>query len=693
MPKLFTYIVLLFFVVNHLFSRAQDFKRRELDLNTFVQNFLPIQTEDLNYNEIYENLIQLYATPLDLNNCNREELAATFLLSERQLNSFFEYRSQFGNLLSIYELQAIPDFDLATIQKITPFVTIYTNNLSNWSSFNKPTDNFLIIRAEQLAETKRGFTNKAPISRDGTVQQFEGSPTQWYARYRYSRSRDFSFGITLEKDEGEAFSWRPNQHKYGVDFVSFHAQVQNRGKFKNITVGDYLLQFGQGLVFSAGFVLGKGMETVYTVRRPTIGIRPYVSVMESGFFRGISTTYALSKHIEITLLASRIRKSGTLQNSNDPTQEDIISSLQTDGLNRIPNELRYRANLLEQNLGGVLAYKFSRGQFGITALNTFFNYPLQRTTAPRNEFEFRGKSNFLMGAYGSYILNNYNFFGEIARSQSGGIGAIGGILISFNKNWDGSVLVRHFDKNFHSFYGNAFGESSRNINETGVYIGGKYNLHKKLKFGAYIDVYRFPWYKYLVDKKPSDGFDFLLQTTWTPSKRWLFYAVYRQEQKEKNIPSDLSKQKYVSQTIRKNLILNAEWMPNKILSFRTRVQGGIFGYQDFKADKGWLVFEDITADFGKLAISTRIAAYNTDSYDTRQYAIEKDVLLAISMPAYYERGFRNYIIFRYTLNKHLDIWFRAARTDMPDRELLSSYVDEIKGSHRTEFKLQARYRF
>jgi hypothetical protein len=497
----------------------------------------------------------------------------------------------------------------------------------------------------------------------------------------------------MEKDEGEAFRWQPQIHKYGADYISFHAQVQNRGRFKNILIGDYQLQLGQGLIYSAGFSLGKGMETVYTVRRPSTGIRPYTSVTESNYFRGLAATYMLSKNFEITALFSRNRRSGSVSTDADPTTEDVISSLQTDGLHRIPNEIQYRANVVEQNTGAHLLYHSNRGQFGGTLLYTYFNQPLQKTEALRNDYEFRGRRNLLTGIHGSYLWRNLNLFGEAARSQSGGVGAVLGVLASLNKRWDATLLFRHYDKNFHSFYANAFGESSRNINETGFYTGLKYTVHKKMKLAAYTDVYRFPWYRYLVDKKPAGGFDFLIQTTWTLSKKWAFYAVYRQERKEHNIPSDLSKQKFVSRYTRRNLILNAEFLPNNIWSFRSRVQASTFGYQDFEPDKGWLIFQEINADLGKFAITTRISAYNSDSYDARQYAIERDVLYAISMPAYYERGFRNFILFRYTPHRSTDIWLRFSRTDMPDREKLSSYVDEINGSHRTEVKLQIRHKF
>ena len=103
------------------------------DSTSFVQNLLPITAEDLNYGTVYENLIQLYTAPLDLNTCTREELAATYLLNERQLNRFCEYRAQFGNFLSIYELQAIPEFELALIYRLLPFVTVAPQNRKLWN--------------------------------------------------------------------------------------------------------------------------------------------------------------------------------------------------------------------------------------------------------------------------------------------------------------------------------------------------------------------------------------------------------------------------------------------------------------------------------------------------------------------------------------------------------------------------------
>ena len=43
-----------------------------------------------------------------------------------------------------------------------------------------------------------------------------------------------------------------------MDYWSFHFMLERQGKFRRVIVGDFQLQFGQGLLFGAGFSVGKG---------------------------------------------------------------------------------------------------------------------------------------------------------------------------------------------------------------------------------------------------------------------------------------------------------------------------------------------------------------------------------------------------------------------------------------------------
>src|SRR5438034_2874079 len=80
-----------------------------------------IETKDASYWQQYEHLKK---HPLNLNIADANELKELISLTDLQIDNFISYRNLFGSLISIYELQAIPSWDIVTIKKILPFVTL-----------------------------------------------------------------------------------------------------------------------------------------------------------------------------------------------------------------------------------------------------------------------------------------------------------------------------------------------------------------------------------------------------------------------------------------------------------------------------------------------------------------------------------------------------------------------------------------
>lgn len=702
------------FIAFLLFTRAtaQEIPGREPDFSRFAQELIPTQTDGIDYQSVYDNLSQLHASPLDLNTVSRDELSATYLLTERQLTNLLRYRSVHGNFLSIYELQIIPDLDLGTIRHLLPFVTVDTDRRPVFGKLRNPTDHYLMIRTERVLERQKGFSPAEPDQADLQPRRYQGSPQQLYLRYRYSRPRDFSFGLTLEQDAGEPFRWRTATRQYGVDYVSFHAQVQNRGRWRNISLGDYQIQVGQGLVLSGGFSLGKGTETVAGLRRPTLGARSYTALSEYGFLRGATATYAIHSGLLLTVLASRNRRDANVI-GDQQAEDSQVSSLLTSGLHRTPSEQADRGSLLEQTIGAHLLYQTTSSrtrssvagmvrkrrnnslQLGLTVLYSVFDRQIQKRDQPYNRFEFTGKRNTVAGLHGNYLWKNVNLFGEVARSSgsdtySGGWGAVGGAIASLTKRLDVSLSGRYYYRNFHSFYANAFGENTRNSNERGAYLGLRYVIYRKWTLGAFIDRFRFPWLKYQVDA-PSSGFDYLVQAKWTPTKKSSIAGVYHEEHKEKNLPK--SDPKKVVETIRKSYVLHADYSPLRGLSLKSRVQWGGFRYAGQPASHGLAIIQDATVDLGRVSLSGRLAWFRTDDYDSRQYVYERDVLYAFSIPAYFDQGLRHYLLVQYGVSRRLDVWLRWGRTDYRGRDTVGSDLDEINKSHKTEVKAQARWRF
>jgi hypothetical protein len=680
-------VVLLFAVI--LQAHAQDPPRREIDVNEFVQALFPVPSEDVDYSDQYEALFQLYTNPLNLNTASSDELAATFILSEIQIKSFLDYRQRLRPLLSLYELQAVPNFDLETINRLLPFVTVQGQLPSLRGSFGNPTQHFLMVRSGRILEPQKGFAKIDTNSR--STSRYQGKPLYGYLRYRYARAGVFSFGLSMEKDAGEQWlNWNLKRQISGADFTSFHAQILNRGKLKNLIIGDFQMQAGQGLVFSAGFSLGKGTEVIRTTYRSTLGVKPYTSVLESGFFRGAAATYSIAKQWDMTGFYAANRRDASFDVAD--SGELLVSSVLVSGYHRTPTELEKHGIISERNAGLHFLHRLQsqRGQIGATLLHTGYGSSLQKKDVPYNLFEFSGKTNLIVGLHGDYRWQNVHIFGEAARSASGGLGGVGGFIVGLGKNLDLTMLFRHYDRNFHSLYGNAIGEATRPINESGVYWGLRYSPSRRWQFSAFYDYFRFSWLKFQIDA-PSDGQDYLLHALWKRNKKFSIYGMFHEKQKAHNLPGGLLPIIPVTNTVRHTATANMEYDVPLRYAVRTRIQYGSYRYNGGTTSSGFTVVQDFTWRLKKMEISSRVAFFKTDNYDSRQYVYEKDVLYAFSIPAYYDTGTRHYLMLRYNLSEKIKLWLRWSQTRYTQLDKISSGLNEIQGNKRSELKIQLMY--
>ena len=97
--------------------------------------------------------------------------------------------------------------------------------------------------------------------------------------------------------------------------------------------------------------------------------------------------------------------------------------------------------------------------------------------------------------------------------------------------------------------------------------------------------------------------------------------------------------------------------------------------------------------FSKISFTSRYVLFKTPTYDSRIYAYENDVLYGYSIPAYYGKGSKIYLVAKCNIIHNLDYWLLIAQTTYTDRMVLKSGWDEIEGNKMTEIKLQLRYKF
>ncbi|MCS6968807.1 MAG: helix-hairpin-helix domain-containing protein [Cytophagales bacterium] len=680
----------------------------DVDVDQFIQAIFAQQDQDINYEDAYESLYLLYANPLDLNRATYEQLADLYILSPYQINHLLEHRKKYGDLLSIYELQAVEGFDLETIYKILPFVTVRETTFaadarSLWQKILQEENRYLIYRHSRILEKQQGYLPLTPSDTlpNGAPQtRYLGLPDKVYARLRVSHLRDFSLGLTVEKDAGEPIIWNPTKRQYGMDFWSAHVAIYNRHRLKTLVIGDYLIQAGQGMLLAAGFTLGKGAETITTIRRSNTGIKPYTSVVENGFFRGVAATINWGK-FDITPFVSLARRSGNVQFSEldtlsemDVLAQAFANSIIPTGFHRTERELATKNTIRETTAGITATYRSANRSLeaGITALSTRFSTFLQPIDRIYNRFEFKGNYNGTVGGFFSYNFRNVNIFGEAAGSTSGGVGLLTGWIGSLSTHIDIAMLLRHYDKHFHTFYGQSFSENTRPINESGIYWGIKIKPTHRWTLAAYYDLFRFPWLRFLADA-PSSGSEYLARLTYQPSKKVAMYGQFRQETKGRNLRDNVTAMDLVVPSTRQNFQLNVDLKVEKIITTRSRIQWSSYQQQGGSKTQGFAIIQDWTIDLSWFKYSGRFALFDTDDYENRQFVFEKDVLYAFSIPSYYGLGMRSYHMLQFNIGRKTDLWIRYALTELKNQNSIGSGLDQIIGNRRSEVKVQIRQFF
>ncbi|NVJ46180.1 MAG: helix-hairpin-helix domain-containing protein, partial [Cytophagia bacterium] len=646
-----------------LISSKQLMAQREenFDLQSFIESLFNIQDESLNYEDLYERLLLLYENPVNLNSASVDQLKGLYIMSDSQIDSLKSYINHNGKLLTVYELQLVPGFDYNTIEKLIPFVSVNSNELTQ---DNRPLmkrilnerNNYFIYRFEQVLEEKKGYSE--PEAPDDT--RYAGGPAKHYFRYRVSKPGDFSFGLTTELDAGEKLIWDPSTKRYGMDFWSVHGMVENYKGFRKIIVGDYQLQFGQGLIFGAGFGVGKGSETINALERVNTGAKPYTSVIEGGFLRGAAITYDITDKLEVTAFGSYLKQDASI-NQNDETFEEYFSSIQTSGFHRTPSEIANKRQIAESVVGANLHLKLSEiAQFGMVINSNNYSLPIQRSNQAYNQFEFSGKSNYNASLYTNFSLKQFRFFSEAGISKSGGAGGVLGFTSTLSPRVEFAMIFRNYARDFHALRGASFAEGSRNINERGIYWGFKYTFNRKFFLTAYYDTFQFPWLRFRVNT-PSEGSDYLLRLNYMPSSTVKMYVQFRNKTREENTEDPTDGGTIVRAGTKRQVLANFEYRVNTQLTLKSRAQLSDFKILD-EFNDGYAFIQDAIYTTGKFVFSGRIAIFDTEGANNRQYAYERDVLYSFSIPAYSGEGIRNYLLIQYKVNRKIDVWARIART-------------------------------
>ena len=304
------------------------------------------------------------------------------------------------------------------------------------------------------------------------------------------------------------------------------------------------------------------------------------------------------------------------------------------------------------------------------------------------------KTGAIIALITAILTVTFIFFGEAAVDKNFSKAFLNGLLISVDPRVDLSFLHRNIDPQYQSNNGNAFTENTYPTNENGFYSGISIRPVAAWRFDAYVDVFKFPWLKYLVDA-PSEGKDFLAQITYTPNRQLEVYTRYRSETKEGNQPDNNTAMNYVVSLPRQNWRTQISYRINQLFAVRSRTELLWYDKNGKNAENGFLTLFDVIykPPLKNYSGNIRLQYFETDDYNSRIYAYENDVLFYYSIPAFYDQGYRYYVNINYNLNSKISFWLKWSQTLYQNVESIGSGLDEIPGSKKSEIRVMARFFF
>lgn len=626
----------------------------------------------------YELLEQLASNPINLNSATRDELEQMPFLSAQQVMDIEEYLYRYGPMRSLGELRMIRSLDYQQIRLLPFFVYVTDESDTLSTSYSTPRD----VKNTLSATLRVPFYRRA-----GDRNGYLGYPLRHTLRYELTYGKHWRAGLVGAQDAGEPFF--ADKNKWGYDAYSYYVQLRQMGRIENLVVGKFRITTGMGLAMGQSFQLGK-LATLQNGGRSVSILRPHTSRSEADYLQGAAATIALLQgskrladrpELSLTAFASYRPVDATL--NADSAAQTIITS----GYHRTPTEMAKKNNTHMTTGGAHLMFHRGALRLGATTVFTRLDRPLlpQRQTLYRRHFA-HGQHFFNTSIDYAYTHHRFALSGETATDGHKHLATLNTASLRATDRLTLLLLQRFYSYRYTTLHGHSFGQGgSRVQNESGLYLGATWTPLRHLQIQGYADYAYHPWAQYQVSAAASDV-DMMLQTVWH-QKHWTLTARHQSRMRKKD---DKGKTKTLTHNDDHRERLSVAWQ-NGPWALKTQVD--MTHHTVTSTESGWLLSQQAVFSKPWLSISAMAAYFDTDSYQSRIYAYERQLQHEISFPSYYGQGMRLALMASANLTAQLRLSARIGYTDYLDRTTIGSGLQLIPHSHATDLDMQLRWKF
>lgn len=658
-------------------QNTTDFKEEQsvLLLEENLEQLSMESEEDRNWEDELQQLARHLQEPLNLNAVTKQQLEQFPFLTDIQIENLLAYVYIHGQMQTIYELQLVEEMDKRTIELLLPFVCVQAVGEKR----GYPSLKSLLKYGKQEVLTRLDIPF---YTRKGYEKDYLGPSLYHSLRYNFHYSDCLQLGITAEKDAGEPLFALHNRK--GYDYYSLYFLLRNRGRLRALAVGNYRLSFGQGLVLSTDFRLGKTFSMSTSEYRAG-GIRKHSSTDEYNYFRGVAATVNLLSSLDFSAFYSHRSMDGVIANGE-------ITSVYKTGLHRTQKEADKTAVFTMQLMGGNVAYEKNKLKIGMTGIYYSFNHPYEPDLKKYAKYNLHGNYFYNLGIDYRYRLGRFSWVGEAATGKKG-FALLNQLKYNLSSDYRVLLIHRYYSYDYWALFGHSFGESSMPQNENGWYLAAEAAPLAHWIFFVSLDAFSFPYWKYRISQA-SKGIDVRFQTTYFTCRNLSMYLNYHYKHKDRDVAGTSGK--VILPVLHHRLRYRLTYVSGS-WNFRTTLDYNHFRQQDgmkyrFKGKQGWQCSQlcAYTFSYFPLSVSVQGTCFHTDDYDSRIYASERGLLYTFYTPSFYGRGFRYSAYLRYDLSKAFMFLIKFGHTIYQDRETIGSGNDLIRGNKKADMQMQLR---
>jgi hypothetical protein len=623
--------------------------------------------------DLQETINDLLLHPINLNTSSEQQLLDCGLFSSYQVYGIQRHKEEFGSFFSIYELTAIPGIHKDFLEDIYSLVSFSETEIIDKQKRNKGM--FMTNIYNKFPESA------AYYDPDSSVSAYPGSPYKINSRFKYTLGDKIIFGAAWEKDAGEnAFQGRKPEHLTG--YVKYAP-----GKYlRNITMGNFKVHTGMGLVHGLGFSSGgngvqlNGFRTAYS--------KPFASTAEYDYYRGVLVEIGIKKWT-CTSFYSCKPEDISLFRMNDSTEiYNLIEAKRETGMHRTETELNGR-DLANQHTASIsLNRSHQHLNFGISASGTI----LEGTEALLDSIPFIANAknhSWNLSAYALAYGEKYEVYGELAVNEILSQALILGAKVEVNPALAFYASFRNYHPQYRAQIPGAYAIGSRVANETGLNTGLLIIPFNNAKITVDSDICYFPAASYYLS---TPGFSYRSKVEFS----YRFYngpeIIVRYTNRSRQV-DDMQLSPGPENTtlqIKNQWRIHYTYLITEQLKLGGRMEWTVSGKNDY----GSLIYQQIQIKHNeRISLTYRILLFDIDSWLNKIYCYEPGVRYSFLFPAYYGKGLKNSLVLSVKFSRLLTLRARLGHIHYANKWETGSGVDIRDGDQTLEAEFQLQLSF